>query len=168
LRGAVKRLALGVFRFDLAIHRWRVRRRGQDHYRLAGACRRSGACCREPGIQVGAWVWHVRSLRWLFLWWQRAVNGFELTRTLRQSRAFVFRCTHFDEATLSCDSYATRPGMCRDYPRLLLDGAHPEFHAVCGFRAIPRNAESLARALDATGLSPAARAELKRKLRVLD
>lgn len=168
IRRAVKRVALAAFRLDVGLHRWRLWRRGEVHHRLAGACRRSGACCREPGIQVGLLVWHLRSLRWLFVWWQRVVNGFVPTRTLPRERLLLFRCTHFDEASLSCDSYDSRPGMCRDYPRVLLEQAQPEFLPGCGFRARPANAAGLSSAIDATGLEPAARHELKRKLRVLE
>lgn len=166
LRRVVKRVALAAFRLDVGVHRWRLRRQGQLHYRLAGACRRSGACCREPGIRVGRLVWHLRSARWLFLWWQRVVNGFVLSRTLNRERLFLFRCTHFDEATLSCDSYASRPGLCRDYPRVQLEQARPELLPGCGFRAVPANAERLARALDAGVADPAVRERVKRRLGV--
>jgi Fe-S-cluster containining protein len=62
----------------------------------------------------------VPSLRRVFLWWQRVVNGFELKATHARERTFVFTCTHFDEATRLCDSYGSRPGLCRDYPRATL------------------------------------------------
>jgi Fe-S-cluster containining protein len=48
-----------------------------------------------------------------------------LARADRQDHSFVFECTHFDRITRRCDSYASRPGMCRDYPRVLLDQAAP-------------------------------------------
>jgi len=115
-------------------------------------------------VQVGRFVFNLRSLRTIFLWWQRAVNGFELVASHRRERVFVFRCTHFDLATRACDSYESRPGMCRDYPRILLHQAYPEFLPGCGYKAVPRNAAGLARAIAATGLDPERRAKLERDL----
>ena len=66
------------------------------------------------------------------------MNGFELVRSDEESWTFVFRCTHFDPATRSCDSYGSRPGLCRDYPRLLLWQPNPELLPGCGCRARPR------------------------------
>ena len=79
---------------------------------------------------------------------------------------FRFRCTHFDWATRSCDSYASRPFMCRDYPRALLDQPWPELMEGCGHRVAMRQGRGLADAIDHTSLSPEARAELKRRLRL--
>jgi len=61
----------------------------------------------------------------------------------RAERNFVFRCTHFDPATRSCDSYASRPGMCRDYPRNLTYSALPEFLPECGYSAVYKKGEQL-------------------------
>jgi Fe-S-cluster containining protein len=103
--------------------------------------------------------------RRLFLWWQRRVNGFELRESRPRERVFVFECTHFDPVSRSCDSYETRPGMCRDYPRGLLDQAAPELFPDCGYRAVPANAERLAALIDAR-LPPQRARELKRGLRI--
>jgi uncharacterized protein len=113
------------FAVDVALNRaWRRRR--EVWHDLAGECRRCARCCDAPSIQSNALVWHLRTLRASFLWWQRVVNGFVLTDTLRSERVFVFRCTHFDPATRTCDSYESRPGMCRDYPRALLYQPDPQ------------------------------------------
>jgi len=127
VRRAVKRVALWNFQVNLALHRAIERRRGLDLHQLGGECGRCARCCEAPGIQVGRAVWYLPLLRRLFLAWQEHVNGFVLTGRERNGRAFIFRCTHFDWATRSCDSYDSRPGMCRDHPRVLLAQPDPEF-----------------------------------------
>jgi Fe-S-cluster containining protein len=103
-------------------------------------------------------------VRRAFLWWQRVVNGFELSGRDAEARAFVFRCTHFDRATRSCDSYDSRPGMCRDYPRALLWQPAPEMLPGCGYRGVAPNAERLLAALEARPLTPEQRERLRRGL----
>ena len=132
---ALKRVVLWQFRVDLALHRALRRGRGERPWTLGGECRRCAACCEAPSIAAGAVVWSVPAARRLFLWWQRRVNGFELVRADDEGRSFVFLCTHFDPAARSCDSYDSRPGMCRDYPRLLLWQPNPELLPGCGYRA---------------------------------
>lgn len=160
IRRAVKRIALWQFRLDLAIHRARLHRRKIPVHGLGGACQLCAACCEAPGIQVGWTVWYVPILRRLFLAWQRHVNGFELTGRDVRTRVFVFRCTHFDWETRRCDSYDSRPGLCRDYPRVLLEQAHPEMLPGCGYRPIAPNAPGLRRALERTALTPEQRERL--------
>ena len=104
------------------------------------------------------------SLRRAFLAWQRCVNGFELQGSDADARIFVFRCTHFDPQTRRCDSYASRPGMCRDYPRALLYQPHPELLPGCGYRPVARNAKRFLRVLDAQPLTDEQRARLKKDL----
>jgi Fe-S-cluster containining protein len=104
------------------------------------------------------------SARRLFLAWQRRVNGFELVSA--DDRVFVFRCTHFDRSTHTCDSYGSRPGMCRDYPRALMWQVSPDLLPTCGYRAIPSNAAGLKAALDAAALSPEQREKLRKGLRL--
>lgn len=104
-------------------------------------------------------------VRAAFLWWQRVVNGFEMVSFERRPWSFSFRCTHFDEVTRTCDSYHSRPGMCRDYPRLLLDQPWPELFEACGYRAEPTNAPRLAEALAAVdGLDADARRQVEERL----
>ena len=166
-RRAVKAVALLAYRFDLAVFRAVERLRGETAYRLAGACQSCAACCEEPAIQVGRVVWFSRTARTLFLAWHRRVNGFELSRRDRAARTFYFRCTHFDPQTRRCDSYESRPGMCRDYPRALLHQPNPELFPGCGYRVVAGNAERLSAALDRQLMSDEQRRAIKRRLRVL-
>lgn len=164
IRRAIKAVALGFFLVNLKATRALRRARGEKPYRLGGSCRGCAACCEMPGIQVGRLVWYLPTLRWLFLAWHRHVNGFVLVDRDIRHRVFLFRCTHFDEATRKCDSYSSRPGMCRDYPRAQLWEANPAFLKGCGYRAVhPRSAEFL-QSLRAEGLSEEKLAEVKQKL----
>jgi uncharacterized protein len=162
----VKRVARACHRVDLAVHRARRRARGERPWALGGACCRSGACCEAPAILAGRLVWSMPTLRWLFLAWQRRVNGFLLTSADPRARAFVFRCTHYDRATRSCDSYGSRPAMCRDYPRHLMWQPNPELLPGCGYRAVAPNADGLRRSIELLDLSPEQRDRLRRGLRL--
>jgi hypothetical protein len=163
---AVKRVALWNFRANLAAARALRRLRGERPWTLRGSCRRSGACCEAPAIAVGQLVWSLPSARRVSLWWHKRVNGFELVAADARARAFVFRCSHYDAATRSCDSYDSRPGMCRDYPRLLLWQPNPELLPPCGYRAIPSNAARLRAEIERQGLSPEQREKLRQGLRL--
>ena len=164
LRRTLKAVARGAFLLDVWADRALRRLRGERSYLLGGACQRCAACCEAPAIRVHALVWLAPSLRRAFLWWQRQVNGFELVDARGRERTFVFRCSHFDLATRSCDSYASRPGMCRDYPRALLHQTQPELLPGCGYRPLARNAAELHRALSAGPLTEEQRARLRRDL----
>jgi Fe-S-cluster containining protein len=163
---AVKRVALWQYQADLALHRAWHRARGERPWTLGGACRRSGACCEAPAIHVGWLTWSLPSLRRAFLGWQRRVNGFELASTDRRSRLFVFRCSHYDRGTRSCDSYASRPGVCRDYPRNLMWQPSPELLPPCGYRASPPNTEALRASVERLDLTPEQKEKLRRGLRL--
>lgn len=164
VRRALKRVALWNFSVNVAVQR-RVRRlRGHQLFRLGGDCRRCARCCEAPGIQVGRLVWYLPTLRRLFLWWQCRVNGFELTGRHTSQRVFVFRCTHFDWATRSCDSYDSRPGICRDYPRALLEQPSPELLPGCGYRPVAARAQALLAALSHQPLREEQREKLRRGL----
>jgi hypothetical protein len=103
-------------------------------------------------------------LRRAFLWWQEQVNGFVLVEARRAERTFVFRCTHFEPATRSCDSYASRPGPCRDYPRGLLAQADPRMLPGCGYRPVARGSGRMLRVLSEQPMSDEQRARLVRDL----
>ena len=165
---AVKRAARWCFYADLSLHRALRKARGERPYLLGGECRRCARCCEAPAIQAGRAVWYVPTLRRAFLWWQRRVNGFELVGLDRRARVFVFDCTHFDRTTRACDSYDSRPGMCRDYPRLLLWQPRPAFHPGCGYRAIAANAMGLRASLARLDLTDAQRETLRRELHLGD
>lgn len=165
---AVKRAALWSYRANLAADRARRRARGERPWTLGGRCRRSGACCEAPAIAVGRVTWSMPAVRRLFLAWQSRVNGFDLVATDARAHVFVFRCSHFDAATRSCDSYESRPGMCRDYPRLLLWQPNPEMLPRCGYRAIAPNAAGLRASLERLDLTPEQREKLRQRLRLGD
>ncbi len=164
LRRVVKAVARGAFFLNVQADRGLRRLRGEQTFLLGGSCQRCAACCEAPAIRVHALVWLAPTLRRAFLWWQRQVNGFALIEARRRERTFVFRCTHFDPGTRSCDSYASRPGMCRDYPRALLQQASPELLPGCGYRPLARNAEALRKALLDRPLTAEQHERLRRQL----
>jgi hypothetical protein len=161
----IKRVSRLVFERQMALRLWWLKRQGEIRWKLGGDCQKCAACCEEPSLQVDRLTWHLRAFREPFLWWQRVVNGFELVSTQRP-RVFVFRCHYFDTATRRCTSYSTRPGICRDYPRFLLQQAWPEFLPGCGYRAVSRKADQALVSLGKTSLSAEEQAELRRKLRL--
>lgn len=160
VRRAIKLVGLGVFNVRLWLHRSQA----DIRYDLGGACARSGNCCEEPGIQVGKLTWYLPLARRVFLWWHKHVNGFGLVKTDRELKAFFFECSHFDRETRSCDTYETRPGMCRDYPLVFTEQANPEFLDGCGFRAVARNRDDLIQILEEQSLSPEQMSKLKKNL----
>jgi hypothetical protein len=164
LRRAVKRVARWRFRLDLAADHALRRRRGERAYVLGGDCRRCAACCEAPAIEASRLVFHLATLRRLFLWWHERVNGFVLVDGNPKARTFVFRCTHFDPATRTCDSYASRPGICREYPRLQLWQTNPEFLPGCGYRAVDPQASRFIAVLEAQPLTADQRARLRQGL----
>ena len=98
--------------------------------------------------------------------WHKHVNGFELKRDEQRAKVFVFRCTHYDPKTRLCDSYASRPGMCRDYPRGLLYQPWPEFFQECTHRPVSKCGGRLLEGLKRSGLDEEALRELEEKLKL--
>lgn len=164
VRASLKRLALAHFYANVGLTRWLLKMKGEPRYALGGTCGGCAACCEAPAIRASAPVWYLPSLRRVFLWWQEKVNGFELVSTSPRLRLFVFRCTHFDPVGRRCDSYATRPGMCRDYPRALLHQPSPEFFPGCGYFPVAVGRERWLKALQARGLSQEQMSKLKKGL----
>ena len=162
----LKRIVLWLWSAELWIRRFLSPRWRGRYWKLAGACTGCGACCLEPTIHAALPLWHVRAARLPFLAWQRWVNGFEYAGEEPSTHDLVFRCTHYDPSSKRCDSYGSRPSMCRDYPTGLLDQAWPELFETCGYRVCARKPERLRAGIEATSLSPEAKAELLRKLRV--
>jgi hypothetical protein len=105
-----------------------------------------------------------RTLRALFLGWQKHVNRFHLVREDKLLRSFVFRCEHFDRKTRRCDNYETRPGMCRDYPRRLMYQPNPEMLLGCGYRPLAPGASRMMSALRKQKLTDEQLAKLKKGL----
>ncbi|MCC5877014.1 MAG: YkgJ family cysteine cluster protein [Candidatus Sumerlaeia bacterium] len=168
IRRALKRIALLFFQVNLRASRAVARFRGDKPFRLGGACRGCGKCCESPGIQVGRLVWYLPTLRNAFLAWHRHVNGFELIDRDIRHRVFIFKCHHFDWETRRCDSYDTRPGMCRDYPRNQLWQPNPTFLEGCGYKAIHPNASKFLESLKEEGLEGEALEKVKEKLNLLE
>ena len=164
LRRTVKALARALHFLNLWTDRGLRRMRGERPYLLGGSCQRCAACCEAPAIRVLGLVALSGALRRAFLSWQERVNGFVLVEERRRERLFVFKCTHFDAATRSCDSYASRPGMCRDYPRGLLYQPFPAMLPGCGYRPVPPNAAALLRDIEARPLTDEQRVRLRRGL----
>ena len=161
-RRVLKRLALAAFEVDLAFERkWR---KEKPLFELGGACQRCAKCCEAPAISPFWPFRRFRSLRSLFLSWQKHVNGFQLVREDKLLQAFVFRCEHFDRKTRLCDSYETRPGMCRDYPRRLMYQPHPEMLDGCGYRPVAFGAAGMLGALRKQKLTEEQMAKLKKGL----
>jgi hypothetical protein len=164
LRRSVKGLALGAFYAALGLDRLLARATRRAPYVLGGDCQRCAACCESPAIRVSWLTWNIPFARRLFLWWQSRVNGFELRQAEPEEQVFVFKCSHFDWVNRRCDSYSSRPGMCRDYPRALLYQPHPELLPGCGYRPIARNAKRFLRVLEAQPMTDEQRARLKKDL----
>jgi hypothetical protein len=163
-RRVAKSVALAWFYATVGVDRLLARLARRSPFRLGGGCKRCAACCEAPAIRVGWLTWWMPSLRRAFLAWQRCVNGFELQGSDADARIFVFRCTHFDPQTRRCDSYASRPGMCRDYPRALLYQPHPDLLPGCGYRPIRRDAKRMLHILDGQALTSEQRAKLNKDL----
>lgn len=164
LRRAVKRLALWSFDLNILVYRGLARIRGRERFVLGGDCGRCAQCCEAPAIAVGRLVWFLPSARSVFLRWQRLVNGFELVSRDVSAHLFVFRCSHFDAQAGACDSYDSRPGMCRDYPRNLMAQSGPEFLPGCGYRAVDVRGDAMLRALQAARVTPLQVRKLRRGL----
>ena len=147
IRRGLKRVALLFFQVDLFAEKGRLKRKDGPMYELGGSCQRCAKCCEAPTISVYWPVRRLKSLRALFIAWQKHVNGFHLVRDDKALSAFVFRCAHFDRRTRRCDSYETRPGMCRDYPRRLMFQPNPEMLEGCGYRPIALGASKMLRVL---------------------
>jgi hypothetical protein len=143
----------------------RRRRRSPPVWELAGDCGGCARCCERPAITVG-WLIVAPLLLGPWLWWQRVVNGFVVVERDREARAVVFTCTHFDPVTRRCDSYESRPGMCRDYPRMLLHHPDPAFFDGCGYRARAANADGLLAALQGAGVDDQQLVQIRRRLRL--
>jgi len=163
-RSLVKRLARWVKTIDLYVTRWLTRKTNPARYRLTGSCNGCGKCCEAPSQPVSRFTWYVPTARRVFLWWQRVVNGFELVDRDARFRVFIFKCTHFDPATNRCDSYRTRPLMCRDYPTHLGFEAVPRLFPECSYVMQDKNAAALRASLVAAGVEGEKLREIEKKL----
>lgn len=165
-RRVLKRLALIRYAIDLKATRAILRLKGEPRFVLGGACTGCGGCCETPMIPVWPLFFHLRSARWLILAWHRVINGFAFIGADRPTHTFVFRCTHYEPGTKRCDSYDSRPGMCRDYPANLLYDPNPEFLPTCGFCPVARNADLIRESFQDLDLPPEKKAELEHRFHV--
>jgi uncharacterized protein len=168
VRRSVKRIALVCFTVSLRASRWQCRQEGATPYDLGGSCQGCGTCCEAPAIRVGRAIWYLPTLRRVFLWWHETVNRFHLQSTASGERTFVFTCDHFDWSGRRCDSYESRPGMCRDYPRALLDQPAPVLFPRCGYRALAVHRRELVEILDRQNLAAERLDKLKADLYLND
>jgi Fe-S-cluster containining protein len=162
VRRTIKAIARANYFANLRLSRLPGKAKGGPPFELAGACRLCAKCCEAPSVQVGPLVWRLKTLRWAFLAWHRLANQFELVGEEPLQKVFVFRCGHFDPATRRCDSYDSRPGMCRDYPRNLLWHAMPDFFPECGHFAASKKRGRMAELLAAEDIPPEKREAIDR------
>lgn len=163
-RKIIKRIVLVISSIDLGISRFWRKMQGEKPYKLGGNCALCAQCCESPMIQTSSLFFRLPSLKALFLLWHRHINGFELIREIPLQRIFVFNCTHFNPETRRCDSYSSRPLMCRDYPRTLLWEAEPPFLPKCGYKAISPNADKISELLKKENIDPEKMEEVKKKM----
>ncbi len=168
IRRSIKRVALVCYMIDLKCTRAIRRLRGELSFELCGSCNGCGACCETPMIQTNTVFFRFKTTHWLILKWHRLVNGFEHVGDDRRANTLIFRCTHYDPETKLCDSYHSRPGMCRDYPRNLIYSTDPQFLKRCSYYARDKNADRMRAALEELGLPPEKLNDLKRKMHVRD
>jgi Fe-S-cluster containining protein len=163
VRSGVKLVARAVTMANVHATRALLRLRGEPEFELGGNCRLCAACCEAPSVRLSWLVWRLPTLRRVAIVWHGVVNGFELVETIPRQRVLVFRCTHFAPATRRCDCYATRPAMCRDYPRNLLHHARPDFLPGCGYSALHRRRDRVAEMLAAEDIPADKRAAIARE-----
>jgi Fe-S-cluster containining protein len=167
-RRLLKAIARSAGGLELWLKRLWLRRRGEPRYRLTGSCNGCGKCCEAPSIQVDRLTWRTKSARELFLWWQWIVNGFQLVSVDPRHRLFTFTCTHYDRVTKRCDSYDSRPLMCRDYPVNLTFDALPQLFDECSHGVVDRKADALRQALVDAGVTGRKLEEIEEKLYLKD
>jgi Fe-S-cluster containining protein len=149
---------------SLWLNRKNLKKKGLPHYQLTGKCEGCGKCCENPGIQVGFLVTYFETCRKVYIFWQKKINGFIFQKQDKENQVLYFTCNHFDKKTRLCDSYDSRPGMCRDYPRNLLYASIPDFFKECGYRPIDKNAEKFKIALDKVDIDETKKKKIKDKL----
>lgn len=141
-----------------------LRTRGFPQHRLEGECVQCGRCCVRPSIQTNWLYFRLRSVRAVKMAWHRRLNGWELTEEVPEHKAYVFRCTHYDESTRTCAAYSSRPAMCRDYPRLTLYTMNPSVFDECGFRVVHLRAAAVRRKIEGMELPQQQAEKIRRAL----
>lgn len=160
----IKGTARHYYFFTLWIQRQHLKRKGRPKYTLTGKCEGCGKCCEKPAIKVGFLVNFLKSFRWVYVLWQRKINGFILQQHNEETQVLYFTCTHWDATSKRCDSYESRPGMCRDYPRNLLYSSVPDFFDECGYKPLDKNAAKFNLALEKVLIDEEKKKKIKEKL----
>ena len=105
----------------------------QPPFKQIGSCKRRGNCCYfilipEPSGFIGR----------VFYFWQTEVNGFFLRSKSPEDekgkKMLVMGCRQLN-ADGSCNTYKTRPSVCRRWPIIEYFGA-PRVLKGCGFSAV--------------------------------
>lgn len=166
LRTTIKALSRAVWTAELGLGRALKRVVASPTWQLTDACKGCARCCEAPTLTIDPTLFYLALLRRPFVWWQRVVNGFDLVEADAEALSLTFRCAHFDWTARRCDSYHSRPGVCRDYPRALLDQAWPELFESCGHRVLLTDRQRQLDVLASQGLAPDTLARLKRQQRL--
>jgi Fe-S-cluster containining protein len=120
----------------------------RPRYRLRGACKKRGACCRYLVMDLG----QGRGLFGLFAWWTREVNGFfergfevgggeiaedaQSGEMVESATLKIHSCRHL-RADGTCADYFFRPTVCRTWPRIRYFNP-PAILKGCGFSVVDR------------------------------
>ena len=103
-------------------------------WRLAGACRQCGNCCREIHLTMTPGQTRSRLFTAIAVRWITWLFDFILLDIDREHHCLVFTCRHLTPSG-RCGNYAWRPNVCRNYP--LVDYfKEPKFLPDCGFTAV--------------------------------
>lgn len=150
--------------FSLWLNRKRLKRKGLPKYTLIGNCESCGKCCENPAIKIGFLLNNIKFFKYLYNLWQKKINGFIFQKHNQETKVFYFICNHWDSNSKKCDSYDSRPGMCRDYPRNLLYSSIPDFFKECGYKPLDKNAKKFNLALDKISIDEEKKKKIKEKL----
>ncbi|MBN2382349.1 hypothetical protein JXQ70_05645 [bacterium] len=101
----------------------------------AGTCFQCGACCDFPTIVRPDFFFRHPHLFNFIVKWHEFWYGFRFYQCRPEHNQIVFTCTHLTPER-TCDDYAYRPQMCRDYPEITTWFVKPDFFPTCGFRPV--------------------------------
>lgn len=160
----IKNLARHYYMGSLWLNRKKLKRKGLPRYELTGKCESCAKCCEKPAIAIGPITNKISFIRFIYIAWQKHINGFIFLEHDKEKGVLYFTCSHFDTFTRKCDSYDSRPGMCRDYPRNLLYTSIPDFFVECGYKPKDKNADRFNIALDKAKISEEKKEKIRKKL----
>ena len=144
IRTTIKALVRWRYLTDLKITRKILQLKGEGAlYKLQGKCNGCGACCKSPMIQIHPWLFYFKSIRKATILWHEQINGFNYIGDNRKEKYLIFKCTHYQEETGQCDSYHSRPGLCRDYPNNLIYEPRPALLPECSYQIVDPNQQAI-------------------------